>query len=194
MPKTLAGLGGDVPFCNVYIDNVIVFSSSIQDHVDHLGQVFGRLRKIGLKLYPQKCRFACPEVLYLGHITSAKGIFPNPEKVQAVQEFRASVNVKGVREFLSIAGYYRRFSPNFSKVARPLHSLTRQDVPCVWTTQCQQAFVKLTELLSSPPVLAYPCFSKPFVLVMAYRCCSGARAGRWSPTLHRICEPNSLRC
>ena len=84
MQKTLAGLGGDVPFCNVYIDDVIVFSSSIQEHVDHLRQVFDRLRKIGLKLHPQKCRFPCPEVLYLGHIISAKVISPNPEKVQAV--------------------------------------------------------------------------------------------------------------
>ena len=133
--------------------------SCIREHVDHPCQVFDHLRKIGLKGHAQKCQFTCPEVLYLGHIIPAKGVFP--EKVQAVQEFRAPVNVKGVREFLGIAGYYRRFIPNFSKV---LHSLTRQDVPFVWTTQCQQAFVKLKELLSSPPVLAYLCFSKPFVL------------------------------
>ena len=99
MQKTLAGLGGDVPFCNVYIDNVIMFSSSIQEHVGHLRQVFDRLMKIGLKLHPQKCWFTCPEVLYLGHIISAKGISPNQEKVHAVQEFRAAVNAKGVREF-----------------------------------------------------------------------------------------------
>ena len=81
-----------------------------------------------------------------------------------MQKFRAPVNVEGVREFLGITGYYRRFIPKFSKVARPMHSLMRQGVPFVWTTQCQQAFVKLKEFLSSPPVLAYPCFSKPFML------------------------------
>ena len=131
MQRTLAALGGDVPFCNVYIDDVIMFLSSIQEHVDHLRQVFDCLRNIGLRLHPQKCRFGCPEVQYLGHIISTKGISPNPEKVQAVQEFTASLNVKGVQEFLGIAGYYRRFIPNFPKVARTLHSLMRQDVPFV---------------------------------------------------------------
>ena len=125
MQKTLAGLGGDVPFCNVYIDNVM-FSSPIQEHVDDLCQVCDCLRKIGQKLHPQKCQFSCPEVLYLGHIISAQDIPPNPEKVQAVQEFIAPVNVKGVQEFLGIAGYYWRFIPNFSKVARPLHYLNHE--------------------------------------------------------------------
>ena len=83
--------------------------------------MFDCLRKIGLKLPPQKCQFACPEVLYLGHTISAKGISPNSEKVQAVQEFKAPVNVKGVREFLGITGYYQRFVPNFSKVAALSH-------------------------------------------------------------------------
>ncbi len=69
-----------------------------------------------------------------------------------------------VREFLGIAGYYRRFIPNFSKVARPLHDLTRQDAPFLWTTSCQDSFEALKDKLVSPPVLAYPCFSKPFVL------------------------------
>ena len=90
-----------------------MFSSSVREHADHLCQVFDCLRKIGLKLHPQ---FAYPEVLYLGHTISAKGISPNPEKVHAVQEFKAPVNVKGVQEFLVIAGYYQRSVPNFSRV------------------------------------------------------------------------------
>ena len=102
MRKILAGLGADMPFGNVYIDDVIVFSSSIQEHVDHLRQVFESLRKIELKLHPQKCQFACPEVLSL---FLPKSISPNPEMVQAVQEFRAPLNVKGVQEFFSITGY-----------------------------------------------------------------------------------------
>ena len=164
MQKTLAGLGGDRPFCSVYIDDVIVFSSTVEEHLDHLLQVFERLRKIGLKLHPRKCSFTRPEVLYLGHIISSAGISPNPEKVKAVQDFRVPTNVRAVREFLGIAGYYRRFIPNFAKIAGSLHALTRQQVPFVWTLQCQQAFERLKELLVSPPVLAYPCFSRPFVL------------------------------
>jgi len=161
MQRTLAGLGS---FCSVYVDDIIVFSSTVEEHLDHLTQVFGRLRKIGLKLHPQKCSFTRPEVLYLGHIISSAGISPNPEKVRAVCDFHVPTNVRTVREFLGIAGYYRRFIPNFAKIAGPLHSLTRQCVPFVWTPQCQQAFDELKELLVSPPVLAYPCFSRPFVL------------------------------
>ena len=140
MQGTLSGLGGDKPFSNVYIDDIIVFSSSIQEHVDHLSQVFERLKKIGLRLHPQKCHFTCPRVLYLGHITSAEWISPNPDKVRAVQEFRVPTNVRAVREYLGIAGYYRRFIPNFAKVAGPMHSLTRQQVPFMRTPDCQQSF------------------------------------------------------
>ena len=164
MQKTLTGLGGDQPFCSVYIDDVIVFSKTVEEHLDHLAQVFNRLRKIGLKLHPQKCSFTHPKVLYLGHIISSEGIAPNPDKVRAVREFQIPTNARAVREFLGIAGYYRRFVPNFAKVAGPLHALTRQQVPFVWTPKCQEAFEKLKELLVSPPVLAYPCFAKPFVL------------------------------
>ncbi len=84
--------------------------------------------------------------------------------MRAVQEFRIPTNVRAVREFLGIAGYYRHFIPNFAKIAGPLHSLTRQQVPFVWTPDCQLAFERLKELLVSPPVLAYSCFSRRFVL------------------------------
>lgn len=94
---------------------------------------------------------------------SADGILPNPEKVRAVQEFRNPTSVKTVREFLGLAGYYHRFVPNFAKVAGPLHALTRQDVPFQWTPKCQQSFDRLKELLSEPPILSYPDFSR-FVL------------------------------
>ena len=164
MQKALSGLGGEEPFCSVYIDDVIVYSDSVESHIQHLQQVFERLRRIGLRLHPQKCRFAYPEVAFLGHVISAVGIAPNPDKVRAVREFKVPTNVRMVREFLGLAGYYRRFVPNFSKVAGPLHNLTRQDVPFVWTQRCQGAFDSLKDRLTTPPVLAYPCFTKPFVL------------------------------
>ena len=164
MQKILAGLGGSNPFCSVYIDDIIVYSDSVEEHLDHLTQIFGRLRRSGLKLHPQKCCLGFSEVAYLGHTISAHGISPNPEKVRAVQEFQVPSNVKKVREFLGIAGYYRRFIPCFAKVAGPLHALLRQDIPFIWTPQCQSAFDRLKELLVTHPVLAYPCFAKPFVL------------------------------
>ena len=161
MQRVLRGLED---FCSVYIDDVIVFSSSIEEHLDHLQQIFVRLRRIGLKLQPKKCTFGSQEVLYLGHLVSAKGIFPNPAKTKAVKEFPVPTNVKAVRRFLGLASYYRRFVPNFAKVASPLHALTRQDIPFQWTAQCQLAFEKLKDLLTAPPVLAYPNFAAKFVL------------------------------
>ena len=161
MQSVLAGMS---EFCSVYIDDVLVFSDSVEDHVQHLQLIFDRLRKVGLKLHPLKCRFALPEVLYLGHLVSADGIRPNPEKVRAVVDFPVPTDVKKVREFLGMASYYRRFIPNFAKIANPLHMLTRQDIPFQWTSICQTAFDRLKELLSSPPVLVYPDFNKMFIL------------------------------
>ena len=114
MQQTLRGLGD---FCSVYIDDMIIFLRTVEDHVEHLRSVFDRLR-----LHPAKCDFASPEVVYLGHPISADGILPNPGKVEAVRSFKNPTGVKEVREILGLAGYYRQFVPNFAKVAGPLHS------------------------------------------------------------------------
>ena len=161
MQQALRGLSD---LCSVYVDDIIVFSRTVEDHVSHLEQVFSRLREVGLRLHPAKCRFASPQVEFLGHLITAEGILPNPAKISAVKEFRNPTNVKEVRQFLGIAGYYRRFVPNFSKVAGPLHDLTKQDVQFQWTPQCQESFDQLKVLLTSPPVLAYPDFEQKFTL------------------------------
>ena len=137
-------------FCSVYIDDVIVFSSSIEEHLDHLKQIFARLQRVGLRLQPKKCIFGSQEVLYLGHLVSAKGIYPNPAKTKAVMEFPVPTNVKAVRRFLGLASYYRRFVANFAKVASPLHALTRQDIPFQWTAQCQEASAHLAPSIGLP--------------------------------------------
>ena len=132
--------------------------------MEHLRKVFARLRRVGLKLHPGKCRFARAKVVYLGHVVTSEGIGPNPEKVEAVQKFPVPTAVKGVRQFLGLASYYRRFIPLFAKIAAPLHALTRQDVPFCWTLTCQSAFQQLKDALVSPPVLAYPDFTREFVM------------------------------
>ena len=160
MQKALRGL----PFCSVFIDDIIVFLDSMDAHLEHLKQMFDRLRQIRLKLHPQKCCFMYPEVPFVGHIVSATGIRSNLDKVRAVREFRVPTNVKMVREFLGLEGYYRKLIPNFVKVAMALHDLTKQGASFVWTTLCQEAFDPPKDRLVSAPVLAYPCFTKPFVL------------------------------
>ena len=174
LQKALAGLGGDKPFCKVYIDDIIVFSDSVESHIVHLQQVLDRLRSINLKLHPENCNFCYIEVQFLGHVVSVAGISPNPEKVVAVRDFKVPHNVKRIRAFLGLAGYYRRFVANFSKIASSLYNLLRQDITFIWTQACQQAFNKLINCLVTAPVLAYPCFTRPFVLH------TGASALHWN--------------
>ena len=148
----------------VYPDNVLVFGRNIAEHNANLTQVLERLRRAGLRLKPKKCRFALKEVEYLGHVVSARGVQTNPKKVTAVEQFPTPLDVKTLRSFLGLASYYRKFVPHFAKVAGPLHALTKKDVPFLWTQKYQTAFSELKKLLTSTPLLAFPDFTKPFVL------------------------------
>ena len=103
-------------------------------------------------------------MLFLKHVVSAKGIHPDPGKIRAVSKFPVPTSVHSLQGFLGLASYYRRFVPNFARIAGPLHMLTRSNVAFVRTTSCQQAFERLKRLLTSPPVLSYPDFSEPFQL------------------------------
>ncbi|KAK3721639.1 hypothetical protein QZH41_003661 [Actinostola sp. cb2023] len=125
MESILRGLNHDIALC--YIDDIIVFSKSFTQHLIDLRKVFLRLRHANIRLKPSKCKFGSPEVKYLGHVISRDGIAPNPDKIAAVKDFPVPKNVKGVRSFLGLANYYRRFVRNFAKIAVPLNALTRKD-------------------------------------------------------------------
>ena len=122
------------------------------------------MKSTGLRLKPKKCHFIKDKVEYLVHLVSAEGVEADPSKKKAVKNFPQPLDVKGLRSFLGLASYYRRFVPNLSSVAGPLHALTRKNAPFVWTPTCQQAFDGLKRLLTEVPVLAYPVFEKPFLL------------------------------
>ena len=151
-------------FVNVYIDDVIVFSRTIEDHLHHLKTVITSLQQAGLKLKPTKCHFACQEIEYLGHRVTPQGLQPTDHHITAVSSFPVPCNLKELRQFLGLASYYRRFIQGFAAVAHPLHQLTRKNVPFVWNDQCQQAFEDLKKQLTEAPILAYPDFSKEFIL------------------------------
>ncbi|MCG8624860.1 MAG: hypothetical protein MJE68_23035, partial [Proteobacteria bacterium] len=121
-------------------------------------EVFDRLRKAGLRLKPKKCLLLRKEVPYLGHVISKEGIRPDPAKTVKVQQFPTPVDVTKVRQFLGLASYYRRFIPGFAQIAAPLHALTKKNAVFHWTPECDSAFSKLKELLTTPPVLSYPVF------------------------------------
>ena len=162
MEIVLSGLARDS--CHVYLDDVLVFGKTLEEHNQNLQCVLTRVRKAGLMLKPRKCNFAQVSVEYLGHVVSAAGIQTDPKKLLAVNQSPTPTDVKSLRSFMGLASYYRRFVPGFSKVAGPLHALTKKDVAFVWSPECQQAFDHLKELLTAAPVLTFPDFQRPFIL------------------------------
>lgn len=148
----------------VYIDDVLVFSRTLEDHLEHLRRVIERLQEVGLKLQPAECQFIREEMEYLGHLITPQGLKPNPTLVEAVQEFATPQDLRRLRQFLGLSSYYRKFVPGFSKIAQPLYKLTRKGVEFCWTAECQEAFTTLKQKLITAPVLAYPSFTKDFVL------------------------------
>ena len=151
-------------FCLIYLDDIIVFSKTFEDHVQHLTAVFERLKNAGLKLHPKKCTFAKRQIKYLGHIVSSDGILPDPDKISAIKDYPIPKRLKDVRAFLGLSGYYRKFIKDYAKIASPLYALTKKNVDFIWTEQCENAFKLLREALISPPLLAYPDFDEPFQL------------------------------
>ena len=132
--------------------------------MQHLKLVLERIAAVGLKLKPVKCRFAQEELEYLGHIVSRHGLKTSPRLTKAVQLFPMPKTVGDIRRFLGLSYYYRKFIPNFAKLASPLHNLTRKDTIFQWTPACHTAFTELKQKLVTSPVLAYPNFSREFVL------------------------------
>lgn len=151
--------------CFVYLDDVVIFARTLNEHNDKLTKVFSRFRESGLKLNPRKCAFLRKEIVYLGHLCSVDGVKPNPGLVKTVQSFPIPRTVKHLRSFLGLANYYRRFIKDFSKKAKPLTELLKKDVKFEWSNSCQVAFDNLKVALTTPPVLAYPDFSKPFDII-----------------------------
>jgi hypothetical protein len=144
---------------------IVIYADNQDQHKVKLRDVFGRLRQRNLKLLqPDKCEFQRKEVSYLGHLVTDKGIRPDPAKVKSVYEFPTPKNPKQVKMFLGLAGYYRRFIPKFSLIAKPLNRLLRKDVPFTWTLTEQLAFEKLRSVLTNDIILEYPDFSKTFRL------------------------------
>ena len=150
--------------CLVYLDDIIVLGRTFTEHLSNLGSVFSRIRDAGLKIKPEKCSFLKEKVKYLGHIVSKEGIAADPEKTATVKTWPTPTRTKEVQQFLGLANYYRRFIKDFAQIAKPLHKLMERTSSFLWTTECQKSFEILRHLLSSPPILSYPDFTKPFIL------------------------------
>ena len=159
--------------CLVYLDDIVIFGTTFEECASRLCQVMDTLHAAGLKLKAKKCLLFQRQVQFLGHIVSDKGIMSDPEKVAEIQNWprpteglrlgkRKIPFVTQVKSFLGICSYYRKFIPNYAKIAEPIQRYTRNEEDLTWTKEAEAAFVALKESLSTSPVLAYPQTGKPF--------------------------------
>ena len=160
MNKVLNGL----KFAMTYLDDIIIFSKNESQHLENLETVFSHLREAGLKMKWSKCDFFKSEIHYLGHLISPEGISPLPNKLDCIQHMPAPKNMKEIKQFLGLTGYYRKFVPRFADISRPLTTLTKKDKKFEWTPACQKSFDLLKETLCGEPVLKYADTSKPYTL------------------------------
>src|SRR3954466_5148678 len=149
-------------FVVVFIDDILVYSKSKQEHEGHLRLILEKLREHKLYAKFSKCEFWLNEVGFLGHVVSGDGVAVDPAKVSAVTEWESPKSVKEVHSFLGLAGYYRRFIENFSKVAKPMTELLKKDKKFAWSEGCELSFQELKKRLVTAPVLCLPDLEKDF--------------------------------
>ena len=159
-------LEGAESYSSAYIDDVVIFSRSWEEHLVQVKDVLWRLKEAGLTINPQKCAVAQQEVQYLGYVIGGGAIKPQVGKVSAILESPVPTTKRQVRSFLGVIGRYRRFVPHFSTRAGPLIDLTRKAAPVrvVWSDQCSKAFEDLRTCLTKDPILQSPDFSQPFLV------------------------------
>ena len=157
--------------CLVYIDDIVVFSPTFEQHLRDLSAVFDRLAIAGLTLKASKCDFCRKELKYLGHIVTPNGIKPDPGLVDSVKRFPQPQKVKDIQAFLGLTGYYRKFIKNYAKIAEPLlvqirsHQKSKRPTNNIeWSDECTKAFETLKNALTQAPILRAPNFNEPFIL------------------------------
>ena len=167
MQNTLGEL--NLTYCVIYLDDVIVFSCTEEEHLEHLRVVFERFREFNLKLKPSKYSFFQLEIVYLAHHVSRRGILPSRENVRAMQEFPMPKTYTQVCAFCGLAGHYRRFVEGFANIACPLYDMLGREVKMGQVDlppEAQEAVDVLKGKVQSTPVLVFPDFDKPFLLEM----------------------------
>ena len=157
-------LNGCHAFAIAYLDDILIFSPSFEEHLAHLNTIFERLRQYSLKLKLKKCSFLRNETNYLGFVIDKDGIKPDQKKVEAIRGLPAPTCVKEVRSFVGMCSYYRRFIPNFSQIAEPIIDLTKKYAHFKWTDNHQKAFDFIKESLTCVPLLVYPDPNRPYTL------------------------------
>jgi hypothetical protein len=156
----------DIEGCEGYIDDVVIYSDTWEEHLMIMRKFFKRLSEANLTINLIKSEFGCGHVTYLGHVVGQGQVKPVEAKVEAISMFPQPASKKHVMRFLGMAGYYRKFCPNFSAITEPLTRLLQKNVKFHWTEQCQFAFEQLKAMLQRAPVLSAPDFTRPFKLAV----------------------------
>ncbi|WVZ58363.1 LOW QUALITY PROTEIN: hypothetical protein U9M48_008642 [Paspalum notatum var. saurae] len=151
-------------FVVVYFDDILIYSTSMHEHLEHLRAVFDALRAARLFGNIEKCIFCTQRVAFLGYVVTPQGIEVDSSKIDAIREWPTPTTITQIRSFLGLAGFYRRFVPNFSSIAAPLHELTKKDAPFSWGDSQEVAFTTLKDKLTHAPLLQLPDFNKVFEL------------------------------
>ena len=162
MDNVLRGLQNEI--CLVYLDDIIVFSTSLQEHMVNLERVFDRLRDSNFKIQMDKSEFLKLETAYLGHVISNEGVKPNPDKITAIKKYPIPKTSKEIKQFLGLLGYYRKFIPDFARITKPLTQSLKKGSKITLNSEYIDCFEKCKTLLTNDPILQYPDFSKEFLL------------------------------
>ena len=149
----------------VYLDDILIFSKTLEEHFQRLDKIFQKIENAGLRINPEKCHFIKEETKFLGHIISSKGIKVDESKIESIINYEKPKCLKSLRSLLGLCNYYRKFIKDYSKYSKNLESLCGLNKDkLIWTETCNDAFMKMKEALSKTPVLAYPNFKKKFIL------------------------------
>ena len=183
--ELMTGVLKDLPFAMAYLDDIIIYSSTPEEHLQHIKTVFEKHHHAKLSMKLSKCHFFAKEIQYLGHILGMKGIKPVPAKTEAIKVMHPPVNQKQVRVFLGLVGYHRKFIKNFAKIVKPLTMLTRMDVKFEWKETHHCAFMKLKDAIIQAPILRYPDTTKPYIV---YKDASNDACGAQLSQIHNGTE------
>ncbi|CAI7785304.1 unnamed protein product [Closterium sp. NIES-54] len=148
----------------VYLDDILIYSKNMKEHVDHLRKVFEILRKNKFYVKLSKSDFALKKVQFLGHMVSAEGVHVDPRKIEAVKKWKVPEKMKELQLFLGFTNYYNRFVPQYATIAAPLTDLLKKDTLFKWDTPHQQAMEQLQTALTTAPVLIVPDLEKDYVV------------------------------
>lgn len=161
-------------FCINYLDDILIFSKSFEEHMSHLEALFNTIKEEGFRLKFVKCNFASKSIQYLGHVLGPDSVEPLQDNLAAINDFPTPKSRKNIRQFLGKINFYRKFIPQSATLLEPFHNLLRKDVPFHWSSDCQESFSKVKHLLTSSPILTIFDRTKP---IFIYTDASGVGIG-----------------